>query len=424
MAAMISTLIPEGFQVREHIIEVPWDRENPSLGTLEVFARELFVNPDAPPLAYFQGGPGNPGPRTMMPWIPEALKHYRIFLIDERGTGRSTRIDKSRTDLINLERLTHLRPPDIAADAEDLRKHLGFEKWDLLGNSFGGICIGAYLSYFPEGINRAMITGSMPPFGITADFYNAKILDLLERRVQKLYDEHPWIEDRIREVGEHLNNVEEFLPTGERLTSERFRFTGVMLGEESGWEKLAILLEEPFHRVDGEKWLRTDFLATVGMIVSTETNPMWPVIHEQIFGGLTEDATDWSGERVYQGREGFELDADPRGEKFYPLGNAFCRFHFDQDPAMAPFRDVVYEIAQKDDWLPVANEEQLLKNEVPTAILLYEDDMFIPYDFAKETAAKIPNVTVVSHPEYQHDGIYLHGAEVFNMVHDALNKES
>ena len=123
-----------------------------------------------------------------MPWIPEALKHYRVFLIDERGTGRSTRVDKSRPDLIDIDRLTHLRPPDIAADAEDLRKQLGFEKWDLLGNSFGGICIGAYLSYFPEGINQAMITGSMPPFGITPDFYNEKILDLLENRVQKLYD--------------------------------------------------------------------------------------------------------------------------------------------------------------------------------------------------------------------------------------------
>lgn len=419
MVGMISTIVPDGFEVKEHTIEVPWDRSDPSLGNLELFAREIYADPSAPPLAYFQGGPGNPGPRSMMPWIPEALKHYRIFLIDERGTGRSTPIDKSRPELIDVAHLSRLRPPDIAADAEELRKHLGFEKWDLLGNSFGGICIGSYMSYYPEGIGRAMLTGSIPPFGISADFYNDKILDLLERRVKKIYKKAPWIEDRIREVSEYLNHNEEFLPTGERLTSQRFRFVGVMLGEEHGWEKLAILLEEPFHREGGRKHLRSDFLATVGMIVSTETNPMWPVVHEQIFGGFTEGSVDWSCERVYNQREGFELDADPGGKTFYPFGNAFFRFHFDEDPAQQPFRDVVHEIFQKTDWQAVANQEQLLQNEVPAAVLLYEDDMFIPFEFASSIVEKIPNMNLVTHPEYQHDAIYRHG-DVFNRVFEAL----
>ena len=420
-ADMRSTVIASGFHIREHTIEVPWDRSDASLGSLQLYARELFTDENAPPLVYFQGGPGNPGPRMMMGWIPEALARYRVFLIDERGTGRSTRIDRTTPQFINADYLSRLRPPEIVADVEDLRAHLGFEQWDVLGNSFGGICVGAYLSYFPQGVRRAMITGSIPPFGITADEYNRNCLDLFEQRVERFYREVPWAEGRIRQVCAHLAGADERLPTGERLTPERFRFCGVTLGEEAGFETLAVLLEEPFHHGRHGKHLRTDFLSSVGRLVGLDPNPLWAVVHEQIFGGLAGEPVGWSAARVYEEREGFSVHADPKSdEQFYPFGNAFFPFHFEQDPALRPFRDAVDVLAQRESWVPVSDAEALMHNTTPTAALLYRDDMFIPYDYAVANADRIPQLSVTTNDAYQHDGIYLHGAEVFHQVIAAL----
>lgn len=418
---MISTIIPPHAQTREHSLEVPWDRGNPDLGTFELFAREIYADPSLPPLLFLQGGPGNPAPRVMQGWIPEALKHYRVFLMDERGTGRSGKIDRSTPSLIDAQVLSKLRCPDVVADAEDLRRHLGFDTWDVLGNSFGALCTGSYLSWAPEGVGHAFLTGALPQFGWTADSYNEIILDLFHTRVEEFYAAVPYAEQRVREVCEHLEAVEEFLPTGERLSANRFRFVGVALGEEQGFHALAILLEEPFDRRFGRKRLRKDFLNMVGAFVSLETNPLWAVIHETLFAHPGQ-APNWSAQRIVPNRPGFGLDADPANtdEPYYLLGNFFFKHHFDEDPALIPFREEVQALSQKTDFAPVFNYDQLRANTVPAVVALYERDMFIPFDLACENAAQIGNMQVWSHPDWDHDAIYVHGAELFRGIYDTM----
>ena len=62
-----------------------------------MFAREL-ADPEGrerPFLVYLQGGPGFEAPRpTRLPngpgWVDRALKDFRVLMLDQRGTGRST----------------------------------------------------------------------------------------------------------------------------------------------------------------------------------------------------------------------------------------------------------------------------------------------------------------------------------------------
>lgn len=410
-------------RTREHTFEVPWDRDNPGLGTFELFARELYTDVSLPPLLFLQGGPGNPAPRVMQGWIPEALKHYRVFLMDERGTGRSGKIDMTTPELIRTEIISKLRCPDVVADAEDLRRYLGFEKWDVLGNSFGALCTGSYLSIAPEGIAHAHLTGALPQLGWTADEYNTTTLDLLEGRIGEFYSAVPFAEQRVREICHHLDNSDERLPTGERLSSQRFRFVGVALGEEHGFHHLAMLLEQPFHHSGGAKRLRGDFLATVSSYVGLQVNPLWAVLHETLFGAPDQPATNWAAQRAASGRPGFALDADPTdsAEPFYLLGNHFFKHHFDEDPALQPFRSVVHEMADKTDWSLVFDAEQLAMNPVPAAVALYERDMFVPFDHAMDSARQIRNLGVWTHPRWDHDAIYLHGEELFRAVFDVTH---
>lgn len=106
-------------------------------------------------------------------------------------------------------------------------------------------------------------------------------------------------------------------------------------------------------------------------------------------------------------------------EPYYLLGNHFFRHLFEEDPALVPFKEVVEEMAVMSDWSPIYDEEQLANNQVPATVALYDKDMFVPIDIAKETAAKIGNMTVWTHPEWDHDAIYNHGGELFRAVFEA-----
>ena len=81
------------FTEREH--QVPLDHAEPDGPTITVFTREV-ADPDGldkPYLLFLQGGPGIEATRPTSPpsgWMTRALKDYRVLLLDQRGTGRST----------------------------------------------------------------------------------------------------------------------------------------------------------------------------------------------------------------------------------------------------------------------------------------------------------------------------------------------
>ena len=167
---MISYTIP-GMHVREHTVEVPLDWSNPG-ETITVFAREL-VDPtrkdeDLPCLLFLQGGPGGRGPRPIgvTGWIGRALKNYRVVLMDQRGTGRSTPVTRRRIAAMSAEEgadyLACFRADSIIADAEHLRKTVfGDKPWSTLGQSYGGFLTLTYLSKAPEGLTACYVTGGL-----------------------------------------------------------------------------------------------------------------------------------------------------------------------------------------------------------------------------------------------------------------------
>ena len=55
-----------------------------------------------PYLCFFQGGPGFecPNPSERISWLSSAVKHFRVILLDQRGTGRSTPVHASSLEAI------------------------------------------------------------------------------------------------------------------------------------------------------------------------------------------------------------------------------------------------------------------------------------------------------------------------------------
>ena len=82
-------------------------------------------------------------------WMKRALLDYRVLLLDQRGTGRSTplaSIIPGASAQAQADYLTHFRADSIVRDAELIRQELGMERWSVLGQSFGGFTAMTYLS--------------------------------------------------------------------------------------------------------------------------------------------------------------------------------------------------------------------------------------------------------------------------------------
>lgn len=426
-----------GLNIREHTLTVPWVhprfRDLPGNNhlpdpnaTLDLYARELIADgcENKPVLVYLQGGPGcaSPRPVTVGGWISEALKHYRVLLLDQRGTGRSTPLDSTNA-AESAPYLHLLRQEHIIEDAELLRQALGEQRWNLFGQSFGGFCITTYLSLHPDSVERAYLTGGLPTITDTAcDLYRTTYAKLRFRHEQ-FYNQIPFAQDRIREICHHLETSEEILPTGERLSARRFRTMGIALGRGTGFATLGYLLEDPFCTVKGEKRLRDDALHTISAAVHAGARPLYWVIHESIYGGVGgQHVTDWAAHRVREEIPGFEENLDPRSaEPFYLTGEHVYPWQFEEDPVLRPWREAAHNLAQYHWQESPYDASGLRAGEVKAAACVFVDDIFVPFEQSMATAATYRDLRPHITNAFQHDGIGHDGAGLFARMHTLLN---
>ena len=115
----------------------PYDHGRLDVGGGHQIYWEAYGNPAGKPAVVLHGGPGSgctPGARRY--FDPRA---YRIILFDQRGAGRSTPHASSPGIDLSTNTTAHL-----LADIEQLRVHLGIERWLVFGGSWGSTLALAY----------------------------------------------------------------------------------------------------------------------------------------------------------------------------------------------------------------------------------------------------------------------------------------
>jgi proline iminopeptidase len=103
------------------------------------------------PLVVVHGGPGA-SHDYFLPWLLPMARTHRLIFIDERGSGRSQRLEDA--NLYTVEAMVE--------DVEDVRQALHLGKISLLGHSYGGVLAQAYALKYQQNLSHLILNSTFP----------------------------------------------------------------------------------------------------------------------------------------------------------------------------------------------------------------------------------------------------------------------
>jgi pimeloyl-ACP methyl ester carboxylesterase len=420
---------------------------NPSLGTLQLFARSALkaekpadYNPTAhleakktqlPWLVYLQGGPGfECSPPQNVSWIHNILdRGYQVLMLDQRGTGLSSAISQSSLQLrgdekVQAEYMKSFRADSIVKDCEAVRKALTSEypeekkKWSIMGQSFGGFCCTTYLSFYPEGVKEAFLFGGLPPMRDGADEVYERLYPRVKSRNEAYYEKYPEDVDRVVRIVRLLSRFGDTtvrVQGGEGyMSARRFLQLGISFGKHGGLDEVhALVLRADTDLTQFGHLTRPTVLA-IEALQSWDTNVIYALLHEPIYCQGT--ASNWSAERVLSKFPEFSLSRVDSTDPVYFTGEMIYPFMFDCYPELKKLKTVGELLAQEKDWPKLYDVEQLKKNEVPVYAAVYVDDMYVDFDLSMETARTIKGCKPFITNMMYHNGISAKKDEVLKEV--------
>ena len=409
------------------------------------------VDKDLPLLVFLQGGPGGAGPRLTSPtsdgWVEEAIKHYRVVLPDQRGTGRSSRVDGRLIDAMGAQAelegadparrqadyLKRFLADSIVRDFEYLRlAEFGGVRWSTLGQSYGGFISLCNLSTFPAGVAAAFTCGGTPHVpGNAAEIY-AHTVPRMAAKTRAYYDRYPEDRRRVSLLAQRLATTHETLPDGSPFSVRRLQACGRRLGMKPAFEELHNLFDLAFCAGDGSE---ADALAAAGddpsrialfdgfkqgalELTGSAAEPLYWTLQEFIYADGELDAPiGWAAAREAAGRAEFSQDARPL--MFY--AEAIFPWMFEEDPALMPFKPAMDLLMEDTSFGKLYDVEQLAKNEVPLQAAVYFDDVYVDSALSLDTLSRVGSSHVWVTNEFEHDGI--HGDCVFRHLYkEALDR--
>lgn len=178
-----------GIKARCGTMPRPLDPENPDNGTIELrvaVVPALNLTPEPDPLVPLAGGPGQGAVQFYAAHFDafEGVRRSRdILLVDQRGTGESSRMDCPADDelideefsveltveatLTCLEQLPHdprfFTTSVAVKDLEAVRVALGYPSLNLYGVSYGTRVAQHFARRYPESTRTIVLDGVVPP---------------------------------------------------------------------------------------------------------------------------------------------------------------------------------------------------------------------------------------------------------------------
>lgn len=196
---------PAGHIVRCGYVTLPQDYADPAGSKVGIYFTQIQSRGAAPqpdPLVYLVGGPGSSGTQLLQVSFDKYLRAFAgdrdIIVIDQRGTGMSNPPLYCREALIRLDEILQSHHADyaelvleiltdchrrlstkgvkfdafhsenIARDVVNVMLSLGYEKWNLVGVSYGSRLALTMMRDYPHYLRSVILDSVYPP---QADIY-------------------------------------------------------------------------------------------------------------------------------------------------------------------------------------------------------------------------------------------------------------
>lgn len=101
------------------------------------------------PLMIVHGGPGA-SHDYFLPYLLPLARHNRLVFIDERGSGRSQKLEDPKGYTVE----------NMVEDVEAVRQALGLGKMSLLGHSYGGVLAQAYALKYQRNLSHLILAST------------------------------------------------------------------------------------------------------------------------------------------------------------------------------------------------------------------------------------------------------------------------
>ena len=133
------------------------------------------------PLMIVHGGPGATHD-YFLPYLLPLAKNNRLIFIDERGSGKSEKLEDSSKYTVE----------NMVEDVEAVREALGLGKMSLLGHSYGGVLAQAYALKYQENLTHLILCSTFPSTSQMNEVFvkiKEKMSPELRERINKMEEE-------------------------------------------------------------------------------------------------------------------------------------------------------------------------------------------------------------------------------------------
>ncbi|KAM0252017.1 hypothetical protein ACHAP5_001342 [Fusarium lateritium] len=454
-----SHVLPGRLLVTELFFEVPLDYTDLNGTSIVLFARrvkkyevpifasqededevkEKYENGESPKpyMVYLEGGPGfgNREPQDH-PLTRHALaRGYQLLLLDHRGVGLSSPVGAEMLSLVSddvegrARYLSLMRQDNTVRDCEAVRKCLtgswpaSKQPWSIFGQSYGGFVSLSYLSMHPEGLREVFLTGGLAPVGKKPDqVYEATFRRVIDRNEQ-YYDKFPEDIENVRQVAKFIESKGGSipLPSGGVLTVPRLLTIGIAFGGHGGFDQVHSTILTLKTSLDQFGFFNRASLTPLESWNPFDTNIIYAILHEAIYCDGQGLASSWSANRVGKALEPFawlnsDFSTTSTSEPLYFSGEMIFPFHFDTYPELQVLREEAEQLANRDDWPALYDQEKLRKNKIPVYAASYVEDMYVDYDFARETAKLVKGTKTFETNVMYHSALRAKSDEVLEQL--------
>ena len=244
-----------------------------------------------------------------------------------------------------------------------------------------------YLSRFPEGLQEVFTVGGLPPLVQDACQVYNKLFRKVKQRNKAYYQKYTEDIHRVKDIVRYIQKEDVKLPSGGKLSVLRLRQLGMDFGFHGSIDTVHEMITRFTSDLNQFGFFTRPTLTAFDAMVPFDLVPLYALLHEPCYAQRA--APWWAADRSMSGFPEFTRIPVDGPEPILFTGEMIFRDMFKDFDELRGLLDTADHLAKAQDWPELYDEAQLAKNEVPVYSATFVEDMYVDFDFARETASKI-----------------------------------